>query len=188
MDFPPEITFRNLGRSEAMENKVRERIDELVNWFPDIVSCHVVIEADHRHHHKGKLYHVRVKMLVPGGEVVVGREPHKHHAHEDAYVAIRDAFDALRRRLEDWQRKRRGDVKHHEPPPHGRVTALYPDQDSGVIMSPDEREIVFHANSLVDHDFEDLELGTEVRFTEVDGPDGPRASTVHVIGKHHIVG
>ncbi len=68
------------------------------------------------------------------------------------------------------------------------MTALYPDQDSGLIMTPDEREIVFHANSLVDHEFGDLELGTEVRFTEVDDPDGPRASTVHVIGKHHIVG
>lgn len=188
MDFPPDITFRNLGRSKAMENRVRRRIDELVQWFPDIISCHVVVEADHRHHHKGKLYHVRVKMLVPGGEIVVVREPHKHHAHEDAYVAIRDAFDALRRRLEDWQRKRRGDVKHHETPPHGRITALYPDRQSGVIATPDEREIAFHANSLVDHEFKDLELGTDVRFTEVDDPDGPRATTVHVLGKHRIVG
>lgn len=186
MEHPVEITFRNMGRSEAMEARVRQRVDKLDRWFEGLLSCRVAIEADHRHHHKGNLYHVRVDVVVPGAELVAGREPHEDHAHEDAYVAIRDAFDAVTRRLEDWARKRRGDVKHHEAPLHGVITALY--RDEGVITTADERTIAFHANSVVDDEFDRLEAGAEVRFTEVEGEDGPRASTVHVVGKHHVAG
>jgi ribosome-associated translation inhibitor RaiA len=79
------------------------------------MSCRVVIELHHRHHHQGNLYHVRVDLKVPDAEIVASREPAEHHAHEDVYVAIRDAFNAVRRRLEDYIRRRRGVVKAHEP-------------------------------------------------------------------------
>lgn len=188
MDSPAQITFRNLERSDAMEQRAQVRIDRLVERIPDIRSCHVLIEADHRHHHKGKLYHVRIRVVVPDAEIVVGREPHQHHAHEDAYVAIRDAFNALDRRLQAHLDKRRRDVTHHEIPPHGRVTSLDPASRSGVIMTPDGREVRFHANSLVDHEFEQLDVGNEVRFNEIGDVDGARASTVHLVGKHHLQG
>lgn len=184
MEHSPEITFRNLGHSDAMEQRVRERIDKLDRWFEGLQTVRVVIEADHRHHHKGNLYHVRVDVIADGTELVAGRQPDAHQAHEDAYVAIRDAFDAITRQLEDWARKRRRDVKHHETPPHGVVTALY--TEHGIITTPDERTIPFHANSVVDHGFDQLEVGVEVRFAEVEGEHGARASTVHVIGKHHV--
>lgn len=186
MEHPAEIIFRGMGRSQAMEDRVQARIDKLVRWFPDLLSCRVAIEADHHHHHKGNLYRVRIDVAVPGSELAVGREPPQHQAHADAYVAIRDAFDAITRRLEDRVRRQRGDVKHHQTPSHGVVSALFP--DGGVIMTPDERTIAFHAHSVVDHGFERLEVGHEVRFVEVDGDDGPRASTVHVVGKHHVTG
>jgi cold shock CspA family protein len=41
---------------------------------------------------------------------------------------------------------------------------------------------------VVNASFDQLEPGTEVRFSEEAGDEGPQASTVHVIGKHHIVG
>lgn len=186
MENPVEITFRNMGRSPAMEDRVRQRADKLDRRFEGLLSCRVVIEADHRHHHKGNLYHVRVDVVAPGAELVADREPHKNHAHEDAYVAIRDAFDAMTRQLEAHASRRRADVKRHEPILHGVVTARYPDY--GVITTPDDRLITFHANSVVDHDFDKLDVGSEVRFAEVDDVNGPRASTVHVIGKHHVPG
>jgi hypothetical protein len=40
----------------------------------------------------------------------------------------------------------------------------------------------------VDAEFDKLEVGTEVRFVEDQGDEGPRATTVHVVGKHHVVG
>jgi ribosome-associated translation inhibitor RaiA len=75
-----------------------------------------VVEAPHRHHHKGKLYSVRVDISVPGKDVVVDRAKPSDQRHEDVYVAIRDAFDAAARRLEDEARKMRGNVKSRASP------------------------------------------------------------------------
>jgi cold shock CspA family protein len=132
------------------------------------------------------LYHVRVDITVPGAELVASRSRDKNHAHEDVYVAIRDAFDAAKRQLQEYKRKIKGKVKTHETPAHGQVTKLEPDQDYGRIQTSDGRDIYFHRNSLVRGDYGDLEVGSEVRFEEESGEEGPQASTVHIIGKHHI--
>lgn len=87
-------------------------VDELESIFDRIVSCHVVVEAPHRHH-QGGLYAVRVELGVPGEHIVAGRSPAEHAAHADAHVAVRDAFRAVRRQLEDHIRRARGDVKSH---------------------------------------------------------------------------
>ena len=85
-------------------------------------------------------------------------------------------------------RIQRGDVKTHEVPPHGQISKLVLEEDYGIITSADNREVFFHRNSVIDADFDDLAIGAEVRFTEQQDEQGARASTVHVIGKHHIVG
>jgi hypothetical protein len=46
-------------------------------------------------------------MHVPGAALVINRDPGQDQAHEDVYVAMRDAFDAAERRLEDYVRKSR---------------------------------------------------------------------------------
>ena len=122
------------------------------------------------------------------GVSVINRDPKDHHAHEDVYVAIRDAFDAVRRKLQDYARKQRGDVKSHEKPPHGTVSEMVPDEDFGRIQTSDGRDIYFHRNSFVDGNFDNLEIGNKVRFAEEVGDDGPQASTVRLTGKHNIVG
>lgn len=188
MDIPLQISFNGMDHSDAVEQNIRERATKLERFHDHIVGCRVIVEAPHQHHHKGGLYRVKLDISVPGGELIVNRAPDEHHAHEDVYVAIRDAFNAARRQLEDYQRKRRGKVKAHEPPPHGRIAALYPEMDYGTLQTPDGREIYFHRNSVVDADFDRLEEGMEVRFSEEAGEEGPQASTVHIIGKHHIVG
>ncbi len=152
------------------------------------MACRVVVEAPHKHHHRGNIYHVRIDITVPDEELVVSRDPGQQQTHDDVYVAIRDAFKAARRQLEDYARKRRGDVKSHEPPPHGRILALFPEMDYGKITSADGREIYFHRNSVLEADFDKLEEGMEVRFAEEPGDEGPKATTVYLIGKHHVVG
>lgn len=186
MKLPLQIVFRNMGPSEAIEAKVRERAEKLENYCEHIMSCRVVVELLHRHHHQGNLYHVRVDLKVPDSELVASREPDLDHAHEDVYAAIRDAFDSVRRQLEDYTRRRRGEVKLHDLPPHGRVAELYPDY--GKIATADGRLVYFHKNSVIDADFAQIEIGAEVRFAEEPGELGPQATTVHVIGKHHVVG
>jgi ribosomal subunit interface protein len=183
MQIPLEVTFRNMRHSDAIEEAVRKRAEKLDRYHPRIMACRVMVEASHHRSTKGAVYHVRVDVTVPGGEFVAHREPPLQNFHEDVYIAIRDAFDRVRRELEDHARAQRGDTKTHEQMPHGRVTKLFPDRGYGFIETPDELEVYFHRNSVLDHGFDGLAVGTEVRFVEELGERGPQASTVIVSKK-----
>lgn len=117
MEIPVQLSFRNMDPSDAVEANIREKADKLERYFDRIISCRVVVEAPHRRHGKGKLYEVHIDVTVPGKELVVNHSGPKNHAHEDVYVAVRDAFNAMGRQLEDHARKVRGEVKTHTPPP-----------------------------------------------------------------------
>ncbi|HSQ03407.1 MAG TPA: HPF/RaiA family ribosome-associated protein [Burkholderiales bacterium] len=188
MQLPLQITFRNLATSAALEAKIRERADKLDHFHDEIMSCRVAVELLHKHHHHGNHYHVRVDVTVPGEELVVAREPDEHHAYTDMFVAIRDAFDTMESLLEDYACRQRREVKSHIVPPHGRVAELYPEEGYGRIETPDNRLVYFHRNSVIGGAFDRLAVGSEVRFVEEEGDMGPQASTVHVVGKHHVVG
>jgi cold shock CspA family protein/ribosome-associated translation inhibitor RaiA len=182
MHLPLQITFRNMEPSPALEGRARELALRLERFSSHIMSCHVTIEAPHRHQNQGQVYEVRIDLSVPQGELVVSREHSNRHSHEDAYVALRDAFRAVRRQLEDYERQQRQDVKHHEPIPHGWVSELHPAEDFGRIETSDGRLIYFHRNSVLGMDFERLTAGTEVQFVEESGDRGPQASTVRIVG------
>jgi ribosome-associated translation inhibitor RaiA len=98
-----------MDRSEAVEAKLRDRADHLSRFSPDIQKCEAWISSPHGHHRKGKLYGIRIRLTVPGEEIDIVMQP----AEEDVYVAIRESFDAARRKLEDYERRRRGKVKSH---------------------------------------------------------------------------
>jgi ribosome-associated translation inhibitor RaiA len=100
-----QISFRGMGPSPSVETQVRRRAEELRQLSDRVTGCRVTLEAAHRRHRQGTIYHVRVDLAVPGGKIVVNREPCEDHAHEDMHVAIRDAFDAARRRLQDHMRR-----------------------------------------------------------------------------------
>ena len=188
MQIPLQITFQHVDPSPAVENRVHKEAAKLEEFYDNIISCRVVIEAPHVHHHKGKLYEVRIDLKVPGKELVTSHGHKLDHAHEDIYVVIRDAFDEMQRQLEDYARERRGHVKKHKTPAHGRISLLVPEEDYGKIETPDGREIYFHRHSVLENAYDRLEIGNEVRFDEEKGELGPQASTVKLIGKHHIVG
>lgn len=109
MTIPLQISFRNTDPSPAVETRIRERAESLERFSDRITSCRVIVERNHRHHHQGNLYHVRVDLRVPGNQIVASREHGDRHAHEDVYVAVRDAFDAAERQLEDHVRRQRPD-------------------------------------------------------------------------------
>ena len=188
MQSPLQITFRHMPSSDAVAARIQERAAELERFFDRIISCRVVVECRHPRRQQGNLFRVGVDLKVPGNEIVVGRDPAAHHAHEDVHVAIRDAFDATRRLLEDHVRQGRGDVKLHAVPDHGRIARLLPEQNCGFIVSPEGNEIYFHRNSVVNGGFEKLAVGDEVRFVAQysESVDGPQASTVVPLGKHHL--
>ena len=188
MQIPLQITFQDMDPSPFVEAKIREKAQKLEHYHDRIMACRVVVEPLGQHHHHGNLYQVRIDITVPGGEIVVSRDSGLNHAHEDIYVAIRDAFKAARRQLEDHLRRTRRKVKKHEMPPHGRVIEYFPEDGYGKILAPDGREIYFHENSVLNGGFRQLGIGSEVRFAEEQGEMGPQASTVRPVGKHHIPG
>ncbi len=183
MKIPLQITFRGISSSEAIEARIHKKMAKLDKIYNRIMGCRVAVETPHRRHNQGKLYHIRVDLTVPGGELVVNREPQEKHAHEDVYVAIRDAFNAVQRQLLDYVARQKGQIKTKAGPPHGVVAKLFPEKGYGFLETGDGREIFFHRNSVINEGFDRLEIGAEVRFAEERGEKGPQASTVSPVGK-----
>ena len=110
MQVPLQISLHGIEHSDVLYNAVREKSEKLERYYDRIMSCRVVLELA-GHKRKGKQYSARIDLKVPGGEIVV-----THQHDEDLQIALRDAFDAVRRRLEDYARTQRGDVKQHSSP------------------------------------------------------------------------
>jgi cold shock CspA family protein/ribosome-associated translation inhibitor RaiA len=189
MQIPLRVTFKGMEPSQAINADIRARAERLEHLFSRITTCKVVVAAKNRSHRKGKIYNCSVDITLPGREIVAGRVGPRDHAHEDVHVAIRDAFDAASRRLEDHARRRRADIKIHEAPLHGKIVRIFPQQGYGFVVLSDGQEVYFHENAVVDGKFGHLEVGNEVRLSIAEGESehGAQATTVTAIGKHHIV-
>jgi cold shock CspA family protein/ribosome-associated translation inhibitor RaiA len=183
MKLPMKINFVGIDRSEAVETKIRQRAEELDQFTPLVQRCEIWVDAPHGHHRKGNLYNVRIRVTVSGEELEIDRQPNR----DDVYVAVRDAFDAMRRRLEDYQRRYRGEVKTHLPVSRARVARLFPPEDHGFLQKADGREIYFHRNSVREGSFDELQPGTEVSYSEEEGTDGPQASSVRLVTASALV-
>jgi len=109
-----------MDRSPALEAKVYEKIAKLDHVFGGVVGCRVAFEARHRHHRQGTIYHVTINLAIPGADVVVTSLPEKNHAHEDPFVALRDAFDAARRQLSTRIGRMRGAGQRGRAPVAGQ--------------------------------------------------------------------
>lgn len=182
MEKPLQITFRNFASTEAIESYVRTRAEKLERLSERIIGCHVTIELPHRHKQHGRHYAVRIDLAVPGAELVVTRDPSERKEHEDLYASIDAAFDDAKRMLEDHLRTARGDVKPRETPTrHARVARLRHGDGYGFLETSEGEEIYFHENSVLNHGFGRLTVGTVVRFVEEAGDKGPQASTVAIV-------
>ena len=112
MQVPLRITLRNMPASEALDSRIRDQVTKLGELDARIIGCHVVIEEKARHKLRGREFNVRIALQVPGHELVVNRDH-----DEDVYVALRDAFHSLSRRLEDVARRGREKVGTHVATP-----------------------------------------------------------------------
>ena len=102
-----QVVFRGVDHSEAVEAAVHKRVEKLGRFSEDIQSLRIILESPHNYHHKGRVYHVGVEATIPNHDIVVTRDQHDNHSHEDIYVAIRDAFNAFERRLKSVYGKQR---------------------------------------------------------------------------------
>ena len=113
MKIPMIIAFEGFESTQAIEDQIRRQAAKLDTYFDRLTSCRVSLRCPHHHKQRGRLYSVRIDMTVPDAEIVVNKRHDLDHSHEDLNVAIRDAFDAARRQLQDYVRKMRSDVKGH---------------------------------------------------------------------------
>ena len=165
MEQPLKIQYRDIlpAHKDALDPIIRERAAKLDKYFPKIVSCHVVVEKTQGRHHVGDLYRTIITLTVPHKEIVVNREHPHNHSHEDMFVTVGHAFDDAARQLEEYARKRGKELKDHDLLPHGVIHKLYTKHGYGFIQVSGGKEIYFHKNSVLDG-FDNLEIGTEVRF------------------------
>jgi len=188
MQLPLQISFRNVSRTPEVEDAIIEHAAVLDEFYSQIMSCRVVVDMPHHHHLHGNMYQVRIDLKVPGEEIAITRDPTDHVSYRDLNVALRDAFDEARRKLEDYARRKRGATKTHELAARAKVIRLFPEADYGFLQTADGREIYFHRNSLVGCKLDGMKIGAEVTFAEELGDKGPQASTVKPVGRHPHAG
>jgi cold shock CspA family protein len=186
MQRPIEVTFRNMPHVDAIEAVVRREAEKLERYVRRIVGCRVAIERPQPFQRQGNAHRVRLFISAAARKpVVVTREPVDSDMHDDLRTIVIGAFKAARRQLLSMVQRQRGDAK---PPqePRALVVRLFPQEGYGFLKTPSGEELYFHRNSVLHADFERLAVGTEVRFDESEGDDGPQASTVQIVNKPGI--
>jgi len=204
MNAQLQITFRNVNPSKEVEECIHAAAAKLDTFYNQVMGCRVAVESPHHHRTRNQQYNVRIRLALPGGEIVVKREPslnarsrqlHEQKirksselktTHKDLRLAINDAFRVAGRRLQDYARRQRGDTKSRTPLPEGRISRLLREKGYGYLTSNDGREIYFHKNSVLNGDFSALKVGRAVRFAEEAGEKGPQASSVHLVSGRRI--
>lgn len=185
MRVPLELTFRDVEKTDEIVSLITEKVAKLDRFANNLISCDVAVERPQRHQHVGNPYRVRIRMRIPPNqEIVIRREPSEGDMHDPLTVVLKEAFHAAERKLRDASNRERGEIKlHPTQQPAAYVVRLFRDQGYGFIKSPDGMDYYFHRNSVLNDDFERLEIGTGVRFTPEEGEKGPQASTVQIVDK-----
>lgn len=188
MQIPLDISFQNSEPSEAIRAEVEKQAKRLEKFHDRITGCNVTVITPQTRHKTGDLFKIDIRIGIPDHKNVIVTKTHGDSPeHEHFVVAIKDAFSAAQRQIEDAVREMRGAVKQHETEDsHGRVSKFVAGDDYGFIETTDGREVYFHRNSVLNDAFDRLAVGSEVRFVEELGEKGPQASTVRLIGKHHL--
>jgi cold shock CspA family protein/ribosome-associated translation inhibitor RaiA len=178
MRTPLDIAFHNIPSSPELEADIRSRVEKLERLFERMVGCRVAVEAQHQSRQTGNVYDVHIEMVVPGGELVVSRQPKKaqeRYANPDIRTSIRDAFAAAERQLKSYKSQLRGDVKAYPAREPGQVSRIQPGEDHGFVLTSEGAQLYFHRNSVVDGALEDLAVGDKVDYVESMGDTGPTA-------------
>ena len=112
MQVPLTVSFKGVAVSESIRTACWNEAEKLDRYYDRITSCHVTVALPQRHR-KGNHYDIHIRLEVPGGEIVVSHKAPQHKPDEKPQLAVREAFDEVRRRLQDHVRRLRGDTKHH---------------------------------------------------------------------------
>lgn len=173
--IPVEVVGKGFEQTPEVDALINERIDRLRRFWDQILACRVTIEGHDAHHRRGGPYAVMLRLEIPGSDIVVS-----HQSARDLRVAIRFAFEAAHRQLEDHLCRLRGQPLREDQRQFGRILHLAPGDDFGFLVAEDGAEVYFHRNSVLGARFELLGEGESVRFVAEPGDKGLQASSVFV--------
>ncbi|NIR46903.1 HPF/RaiA family ribosome-associated protein [candidate division KSB1 bacterium] len=185
MQVPLEISYRDVEKTDALQDEIDEEAAELEKVCDYITSCRVAVERPHEHPRSGNPFRVRIDVRVPPShELVATHEPQDSEMHELLHAVLSKTFDSMRRQLEKLVEQQRGEVKSHpQEQLTGFVQKLFRDEGYGFLKTVEGEDIYFHENSVLHNDFDRLEIGTQVRYVAEMGKKGPQASTVQIVDK-----
>ncbi len=183
MQVPLEISYRDVEKTDELENLIREKAAKLDQVCDRLTSCRVALERPQRSQTSGNPYRVRIDMRVPPGhELVATNDVHGGDMHHPLEKVVRDTFETAKRQLRALMEKQRGGVKTHPAQETGAVIArLFAEQGYGFLRTPEGEEIYFHRNSVLNGGFEKLRVGTGVRYSSEPGEKGEQATTVQAV-------
>ena len=179
MQREPIITWRNIPRSDAVEAIIRKRTQAVERFCPDAVGLRVTLAAPQKLRHAARGFDVRLHLEVPGPDLDVARTVRQGHAADDILRAVTATFTALEKRIKETRRMMGGqEIKHHPDIVHGEIVEIEPELGYGFVRASDGQEVYFQKDSLVNGDWDGLEVGARLRFREQDGEKGPFAVDV----------
>jgi ribosome-associated translation inhibitor RaiA/cold shock CspA family protein len=187
MERPLQIAFRNMASSEFIEALVRERVERLQRFHPNITGARVVVEVPHRSSEGGKTpVGISVEIDVPGHKPIVAKgEQDRREMKGDHSAIINRVFEAIERQLEQTAAIKNREVKNHDSAGDtGIIVSIFPEQDYGFIEVKDSPDLYFSRDVVAAGAFDELEVGTVVHVTRAasEGPMGPQASSVKRLG------
>lgn len=118
MRVPPEISYRGVNKTPALESLIAEKIEKLEQFYTQISSCHLSVEKVHDHPQDGSPYRVRIDITVPEDrEIVVDKSPDKGKAlpNQPLEALVRDAFEVANRQLKAMNEQQHSHMHTHEP-------------------------------------------------------------------------
>jgi hypothetical protein len=114
LQVPMEISFHGVAVSPRHEARLRREAERLHRFARGLVSCRVAVERPGRSRHTANPWRVRVEVTMPPGkDLVVSKTSRDDEAPDALLLTVREAFQALERRLKRTVALRRGDVKRH---------------------------------------------------------------------------
>lgn len=112
MHTAPSVHFHGFTPGPDLPQEIHERIKHLDRLSDRVTGINVTMALPHRHQRSGRIFHVHIRVGIPGGELVVDRENEKDDRHSDPLVAVHDAFSRMERQLNDWVNRQRETRRH----------------------------------------------------------------------------
>lgn len=176
MQQPLQITFRDIAHSDAVELRIRQKMEKLDQFFFNIISCKVAVSLVQKHQHQGKLYQVSIYVTVPGAEFSA-----THHPNENLFLALKGAIKSMHDQLEEYRSRLYRETKNHGDKLSGIVVRLLEEEEYGFISDDQKNEYYFNLGHLVNKHFYQVHVGDKVHFLPAMGHDGLQARRVSIL-------